>query len=68
MHTLTSCTVPAESKEENVLLKNELRRSTMKIAELEARLSVSFMFRNMHGTVLTSPGYLRIARYQSFER
>ena len=30
-----------ENKEENAVLKNELRKSTMKIAELEMKLTVS---------------------------
>ncbi|KAF8457583.1 hypothetical protein BDZ91DRAFT_800528 [Kalaharituber pfeilii] len=33
--------VTAESKEENAVLKNELRKSTMKIAELEMKLTVN---------------------------
>lgn len=38
---ITSPIVTAESKEENAMLKNELRLSSQRIAELESRLNVS---------------------------
>jgi len=38
---LMSSAVSMENKEENAVLKNELRKSTMKIAELEMKLTVS---------------------------
>ena len=40
-HELMCSAVSMESKEENAVLKSELRKSTIRIAELEMKLTVS---------------------------